>query len=151
MKGRIIKIISNDYTVLALDQVFTCKARGRFRNEKIKPVVGDLVKFDPKELMISEVYKRTNELQRPTVSNVDQAIIVTSVFKPDFDTNLLDKLLVMVEYNQIHPIICFTKLDLISGPTLRDIKKHMKYYKKIGYKVVTNTQLLRIKRLIKNE
>ena len=147
MKGRIIKIISNQYSVKTDDATYICTARGRFRNDKIKPLVGDMVNIDPKDKMIKEIYKRKNELTRPPVTNIDQVIIVTSVSIPDFDSNLLDKLLLTVEYNNILPIICFTKLDKISGTELKEIKRVMKYYKKIGYQVYKNTKLRKIRKL----
>ena len=151
MKGRIIKIISNQYTVQTENVTLVCHARGRFRNDNIKPVVGDMVRIDETDQMIKEVLKRKNELTRPQVSNVDQVIIVTSVYCPDFDSNLLDKLLVMVEYNNIKPIICFTKLDKIKGSELKEIKKVMKYYKNIGYHVYKNSSLRKIRTLFKDK
>ena len=113
MQGRIIKLISNDYTVLSNNKTYVCKSRGLFRNKNIKPLVGDLVIFDEENNYILEVLPRTNSLVRPPVSNIDQALIVSNV-KPTFDTNLLDKLLCIIEYNNIKPIICFTKLDLLN-------------------------------------
>ena len=138
MIGRIIKQISNDYTVKAIDKEYICKARGKFRNEGITPLVGDIVKFDENNYIL-EIAKRKNELDRPRISNIDQAVIVTSVKIPDFSSNLLDKLLVIIEYNNIKPIICFTKLDLLNSNELEYIEKIMKYYKKIGYEVYKNT------------
>ena len=119
MQGRIIKLISNDYTVLS-DKEYICKSRGLFRNKNIKPLVGDLVEFDEKNNYILKVLERKTCLTRPPVANIDQAIIVTNV-KPSFDTNLLDKLLCIIEYNNIEPIICFTKLDLLNESELENI------------------------------
>ena len=112
MEGRIIKNISNDDVVKINDKLYTCKARGKFRKDKVSPLVGDIVDVDIENNYILDIKKRKNSLVRPSVSNVDKAIIVTSV-KPKLDTNLLDKLLVLVSYNNIEPIICFTKLDLL--------------------------------------
>lgn len=151
MKGRIIKNISNDYTVLVNDEKFICKARGKFRNLKITPLVGDIVTFDEKNNYILDIDTRSNELVRPPVSNIDQAIIVTSVKHPDFSTNLLDKLLTIIEFNNIIPIICFTKLDLLDDNELSDIKKYIDYYKKIGYQVYLNNELEKIKQIFKNK
>ena len=117
MQGRIIKIISNDYTVLSNNKEYVCKSRGLFRNQNIKPVVGDMVEFDSENNYILSILERKNSLIRPLVSNIDQAIIVSNV-KPTFDTNLLDKLLCIIEYNQIKPIISFTKLDLLNKEDL---------------------------------
>ena len=101
MKGKIIKLISNDYTVKTLDSEYVCKARGKFRNMGLSPIVGDEVDFDEKNKYILNVLPRKNELIRPVISNVDIAVIITSLKKPDFSSNLLDKFLVICEYNRI--------------------------------------------------
>jgi len=148
--GRIIKILSNDYTVLSDDKLYICKVRGKFRNQKLTPLVGDVVKFDEKKLYILEVFPRKNELIRPPSSNIDQVIIITSVKNPDFSSNLLDKLLVILEFNKIKPIICFTKLDLLNNEELDNINKYINYYKKY-YDVYLNTDLENIKKIFKNK
>ena len=122
MKGKIVKLISNDYTVKTLDEEFVCKARGKFRNMGLSPIVGDEVIFDENNKYILEVLPRNNELTRPTVANVDIAVIITSLKKPDFSSNLLDKFLVICEYNKIKPVIVFTKADLLDGNEFEDIK-----------------------------
>ncbi len=137
MIGRIIKQISNDYTVFK-DKEYVCKARGVFRNIKETPLVGDLVEFDSEKKVILKIEKRKNSLIRPSISNIDQALIVTSVKSPDFSSNLLDKLLVMIEYNNIKPIICFTKLDLLNEKEKKQIDEYMNYYSNLGYMVLTN-------------
>ena len=150
MQGRIVKLISNDYTVLSDNKTYVCKSRGLFRNKNIKPLVGDLVIFDEENNYILEVLPRTNSLVRPPVSNIDQALIVSNV-KPTFDTNLLDKLLCIIEYNNIKPIICFTKLDLLNKEELIEINKYIYYYKKIGYQVFVNTEIEEIKKIFKDK
>lgn len=139
MIGKIIKQISNDYTVKVNDNLYICKARGKFRKMNITPLVGDNVVIDEENNYILEILDRKNELDRPSVSNIDQVVIVTSVKIPDFSSNLLDKLLTIIEFNNIKPIICFTKLDLINDEELKSIKEIMNYYKKIGYEVYSNT------------
>jgi len=132
MKGQIVKIISNDYFVMSNNTEYICKARGKFRNENITPKVGDYVFFDEKEKVIEKIEKRKNELSRPFVANIDIALIITSLKKPDFSTNLLDKLLVICNLNNIKPVICLTKKDLLTKEEYKQIKKIIKYYKKIG-------------------
>lgn len=149
MQGRIIKIISNDYTVLSDNNQYLCKSRGKFRNLKITPLVGDNVIFDENNNYILEVLPRKTELVRPPVSNIDQAVIITSVKNPDLDTNLLDKLINIIEYNNVKPIICFTKLDLLEDET--KIKQLIAYYQKIGYNVFRNTEVEQIKKIFKNK
>ena len=139
MTGKIIKQISNDYTVKLDNKLIVCKARGKFRKLGITPLVGDNVVVDVDNSYILEILKRKNELERPSVANIDQAVIVTSVKIPDFSTNLLDKLLTVIEFNNIKPIICFTKLDMLNKKELEDIRVIQDYYRKIGYEVYDNT------------
>lgn len=151
MQGQIIKILSNLYFVNSDNKIYECHSRGKFRNDKITPTVGDYVKFDDKNNYILEILPRKNTLVRPLVSNIDQAFIVTSCKSPDFSSNLLDKLLVILEYHRIIPIICFTKKDLLTKTELKQMKQIKKYYEKIGYKVLWNTNLFKIRRLFKNK
>ena len=138
MTGKIVKQLSNDYTVKTENGLIVCKPRGKFRKLGITPLVGDNVVIDEENNYILEILKRKNELERPSVSNIDQAVIVTSVKIPNFSSNLLDKLLNIIEFNNIKPIICFTKLDLLNEEELNEIKLIMEYYKKIGYEVYNN-------------
>ena len=151
MQGKIIKLISNDYTVLSDEKIFICKSRGKFRNLNITPMVGDNVIFDENSKYILEILQRKNSLVRPPVSNIDACVIVTSVKEPEFSSNLLDKLLNIIEFNNIQPIICFTKLDKLSEDELINIKNIMEYYKKIGYSVYTNQQIHLIKTIFKDK
>ena len=148
MEGIIIKNISNDYLVKSKDSTYLCKARGKFRKMKQFPLVGDKVIFDDKENYILEIKTRKNELVRPSVSNVDQAIIVSSVKRPELDTYLLDKLLTIISFYNIEPIICFTKLDLLEDIEKNSIDKIIEYYKNVGYKVVINSDINSILKLL---
>lgn len=140
MQGRIIKQISNDYTIeIETGEKVVCKARGKFRNMHISPLVGDIVLIDYNNKYILEILERKNELVRPCIANIDQAVIITSVHIPNFSSNLLDKLLINIEYNNVEPIICFTKLDLIDEEYRKEIDIYINYYRKIGYKVFINT------------
>ena len=141
MVGKIIKQISNDYTVKTGSNLYVCKARGKFRNLNVTPLVGDNVVIDEENRYILDVLERTNELDRPSVSNIDQVVIVTSVKIPDFSSNLLDKLITIIEFNNIKPIICFTKLDLLNIEEINKIENIITYYKKIGYEVYKNTDI----------
>lgn len=139
MIGKIVKQISNNYTVNVNGNLYVCKPRGKFRNMNITPLVGDNVVIDGENNYILEILERKNELERPSISNIDQVVIVTSVKIPDFSSNLLDKLLTIIEFNNIKPIICFTKLDLLNESELDEIKIIMEYYKSIGYEVYSNS------------
>lgn len=151
MEGQIVKILSNLYSVNVNGKIYECHSRGKFRNDKITPTVGDYVKIDGENNYILEILPRKNTLVRPLVSNIDQAFIVTSCKSPDFSYNLLDKLLVMLEYYNIKPVICLTKKDLLTRNELKEIKKIKMYYTKIGYTVLWNTNLFRIKRLFRDK
>ena len=145
--NRIIKIISNDYTVeFDNKEKRVCKARGVFRNKNITPLAGDFC-FVNSDNIIEEILDRKNSLNRPPVANIDIAMVVTSIVNPDFSSKLLDKLLTVIEYNNIEPVICFTKLDLSD----LDITSLREYYESIGYKVVTNEELDKIKEIIKGK
>ncbi len=151
MEGQIIKIVSNLYTVSSGGNRYSCYSRGKFRKDKIIPQVGDYVKFDEKECYILEILPRKNSLIRPFVSNIDQGLIVTSVKHPDFSSNLLDKLIVVLEQHQIEPILCFSKWDLLSDLESFEMEKICVYYEEIGYVVLKNTELDRIKELLKGK
>lgn len=151
MKGIIIKLISNDYTVLANQKKFVCKSRGKFRNQKISPLVGDHVIFDEENQYILDVEPRKNSLVRPPISNIDQAVIITSAKDPDFSSHLLDKLITIIEFNNIEPIICFTKLDLLGKEQLEKIKIIMNYYRFIGYKVYQNDDIDNLSTVFKDK
>lgn len=151
MKGLIIKNISNDYLVKTNKGEYLCKARGKFRNNNITPLVGDRVDIDENNNYILSIEKRKNFLIRPSVANIDQALIVTSVKEPDFSTNLLDKLLVIISYNNIEPIICLTKLDLLLDEERKKIDEYINYYSNIGYKVITNENKNNFKNIFKDK
>lgn len=138
MEGLIIRNISNDYVVKSGYQMYSCKARGKFRIDGKVPLVGDRVIFDEKEKYLLEIKSRKNCLIRPSVANVDQAVIVSSVKQPEMDTYLLDKLLTIISYHDIKPVICFTKLDLLNDTEREEINRYIHYYRKVGYEVVTN-------------
>lgn len=149
--GKIIKIISNLYTVDTNEEIIDCRARGKFRNEQVTPLVGDFVVVNIKEKIIEEIKPRNNELSRPLISNVDAALVIVSVKEPELSLSLLDRQLVSIEHNHIMPIIILTKCDLLNQEELKNIKNIFKYYKKIGYKVINNTNIFKIKRAIKNK
>ena len=118
LQGRIIKSLAGFYYVESQNVLYTCKARGKFRKENMKPVVGDLCDFeidDNQEGYIKKIDKRKNYLTRPPISNIDQALLVFSITHPDFDSLLLDRFLANVEHKDVKPIIVITKIDLDSS------------------------------------
>ena len=151
MQGRIIKQISNQYTIAIKDKIFTCNARGKFKNMGLSPLVGDMVDINTDTRTIEKILPRKNELYRPTVANVDCALIVTSIKKPDLSFTLLDKLITIVLANNIKPIIVLTKLDLIDNQGKRKLKPIIKYYKNLDIPVLTNKNIFKLKRLLKNQ
>ena len=151
MKGQIVKISSDLHFVSCENKIYPCKCRGLFRKEHITPVVGDYVLFNKEKKLIEEILSRKNIFQRPKVSNIDQAFLITSLKLPDFSLNLLDKFLVLMEINNVEPIICITKSDLLEKDNLDEIDKILDYYRNIGYIVVYNYELDKIRELIKNK
>lgn len=139
-EGRIIKALSGFYYVESEGKIFQCRGRGLFRLTKVNPLVGDYVKFEesnPGEGSVLEILPRKNELIRPPISNIDQAIIVVSVSKPEFSTLLLDRFLVLIESKRIEPVIFITKMDTASREKKVEISKFEDIYKEIGYSVET--------------
>ena len=148
MIGKIVKQISNDYTVKVDNKSYICKARGKFRNMGITPLVGDNALIDCNTKCIIEIKSRKNELIRPSIANVDQAVIVMSNKIPEFSLDLLDKLLCIIEYNNIKPIIYVSKIDLLTEIEIDSLNKTLDYYRGIGYKVYTD---LTIKEVFKDK
>lgn len=151
MQGRITRIISNLYTVSANGIDYFCRARGKLREKNITPLVGDICEFDAHNKYILEINKRKNELLRPSIANVDFALVVTSMKKPDLSLTLLDKMLSIILINKVTPVICFTKLDLMTKKEKKEYKEIIYYYKKIGFKVINNKNMLKLRRIIKNK
>jgi ribosome biogenesis GTPase len=138
-EGKIVKAISGFYYVLDHGALIQCRGRGIFRKNKITPLVGDEVVFqaeNDREGYILEVKMRKNELVRPPIANVDQAILVFSAVQPDFSTVLLDRFLVLVEFNHIKPLICITKMDLTNDEQTQTISDYAAKYRVAGYEVI---------------
>lgn len=140
MQGRIIKGIAGFYYVYDVveSSVYECKAKGVFRKEKIKPLVGDLVEcevLDPEKKTgnIVDILPRKSELIRPAVANIDQALIVFAITKPKPHFNLLDRFLVMMERQDIPVVICFNKKDIAKDDELTKLRE---MYEASGYKVI---------------
>ncbi|MGA5687820.1 ribosome small subunit-dependent GTPase A [Cytobacillus pseudoceanisediminis] len=138
-EGKIIKALAGFYYVFSGDETIQCRGRGVFRKNKVNPLVGDEVVFQAESITegyILEVKERKNELIRPPIANVDQAILVFSAVEPGFSTSLLDRFLVLVEFNHIKPIICITKIDLTGEDEYKEIQQYASDYRKAGYDVL---------------
>ena len=138
-QGQIRKALSGYYYVFHDGELVQCRGRGVFRNRGEAPLVGDIVDFTKEgdsDGYIMKIYPRNNELVRPPIANVDQALLVFSVKEPDFSTLLLDRFLVVLESFRVKPIICLTKMDLLSDTELDDLKQYIEDYQKIGYMVI---------------
>ena len=151
MQGQIIKIVSDLHIVSCEGQTYPCKCRGIFRKEHITPLVGDYVLFSKEKGLIEKILPRKNEFNRPKVSNIDQAFLITSLIRPDFSCNLLDKLIVTMELHNVEPIICITKEDLVKESDKKKYRELLGYYEKIGYKVVYNYELDKVKDLLSDK
>lgn len=150
MQGTIVKLIAGQYTVYAKEtnEYYNCKPLGIFRHQDLKPKVGDNVEFT--NTSITKIMKRRNDLIRPSICNIDQAFVVTSVKKPDLNLNLLDRFLVILEHHEITPILIFSKWDLLNEEEKTNIQKKLDYYQKIGYQVlITSNEKINLE-IIKN-
>ncbi len=137
-QGKILKGVAGFYYVhVAESGIYECKAKGIFRLENQKPLVGDDVVIDvlsesDMEGNITEILPRRSELLRPAVANVDQVLLVFAVTKPKPNINLLDRMLVRMERDEIPSIICFNKCDLAKED---DIRRLQEIYEKTAYPV----------------
>ncbi len=149
--GRIVKNISNLYTVEVNNEKYDCRARGIFRNNNEIPLVGDIVEVDLDNSIITKINARKNELTRPTIANIDACIIVTSLKEPDYSASLLDKMLTNVILSNIKPIIVFSKYDLLTDSEKKHFDSIIEYYKSIGIDVLLNTEISKLESLISNQ
>lgn len=151
MEGIITKILSNISYVKTDKEVIVCSIRGKVKETQLLPLVGDRVIIDKEKKVIEKILPRKNAIRRPPVSNITQALVITSFKNPDFSTNLIDKILVELEFNKIKPILCFTKKDLISDEEFMEYKKAIDYYESIGYQIFYNDDISSLKKIFKNE
>ena len=142
MNGKIICINKYIHTVL-LDngKTIDTQTRGKLRQEKVYPVVGDNVLVDVNKKTIEKVLERKNYLERPLISNIDKLLIVMSTSVPVFSSYLIDKFILIAKYNDIEPIVIITKTDQISKEENDKIREYVDYYRSIGIKTYYNTQI----------
>ncbi|ROR30729.1 ribosome biogenesis GTPase [Mobilisporobacter senegalensis] len=144
MVGKIIKGVAGFYYIHRQGYgVYECKAKGAFRNQKMKPLVGDNVEFDiideeNKKGNVTKILPRMNELIRPAVSNVDQALVIFAITQPAPNLNLLDRFLIMMTKQEVDAIVCFNKMDIASEHELYLLGET---YKKCGYQVIFTSVL----------
>lgn len=130
MKGKIIKGIAGFYYVHepVEDRIYECKAKGIFRNKNIKPLVGDDVEIDTDDQpegkgTIHSILTRKNELIRPAVANIDQALVIFAAAEPSPNFNLLDRFLIMMQKQDVPTIICFNKTDIVGDSELSHLEE----------------------------
>lgn len=144
LEGRIVKGVGGLYFIKTSEGIIKSRARGVFRVEKLTPLIGDLVSIRISEEdnmgYIIDIKERKTELLRPPVANITQAIVVMSVKDPDINTWLLDKFLLMSEYESLDTVIVFNKSDLDKekADNLKSI------YEKAGYEVIITSTALNI-------
>ena len=144
MQGKIIKGIAGFYYVYAEDgNTYECRAKGIFRKDKRKPLVGDNVDItvlDEKELegSVTGIHKRRNSLIRPAVANVDQALVIFAMDNPKPNFMLLDRFLIMMEREDVPAVICFNKKDLATAEELEFLYET---YQSCGYQVILSSAL----------
>ena len=144
-KGKIIRIISNLYTVKVDNTYIDARARGVFRNKNLTPLVGDFVDIDIDKKVILDIKNRISVINRPMCANIIEGLIVTSLKDPDLSLSLLDKQISYLIINNIKPVIVLTKKDLVDMDELGNIEEIFKYYDGIGIPVFYNTELDRLK------
>ena len=144
LEGRIIKGVGGIYSVKTSEGVIKSRARGVFRVENLTPLIGDLVniRISSEDNMgyIIDIKPRKTELLRPPVANITQAIVVMSVKEPDINTWLLDKFLLMAEYEELNTVIVFNKSDLDT----KEAGKLKEIYQSAGYEVIITSINLNI-------
>jgi ribosome biogenesis GTPase / thiamine phosphate phosphatase len=135
MQGIIVKGIAGFYYVKVDEEVFECKARGKFRFDELTPMVGDRVQINVKNNkgLIEKVLPRLSELIRPMVANVTQAFVVFSLKNPDINMDLLNRFLALCEYTKLKTTVCLNKLDLVDEKEYRDI---IEFIYGLGYEIV---------------
>lgn len=145
MRGKIIKGIAGFYYVHvpADNTLYECKAKGIFRNQKLKPLVGDDVEIDTNDQpkgkgIICNLLPRRNELIRPAVANIDQAMIIFAAAEPAPNLNLLDRFLIMMQKQKITTVVCFNKIDIV---TQKELSLLMDTYLLCGYQVICTSML----------
>ncbi len=138
MQGRIIKGIAGFYYVSVGAELYECKAKGIFRKEKMKPLVGDFVEIaildkEKKIGNIEDILPRKNSLIRPAVANIDQALVIFAAKEPNPNFSLLDRFLVTMERQEIPVLICINKEDLALPEEIEEIRT---IYQQCGYSVI---------------
>ena len=141
LEGRILKGIGGFYYVHTDEGVYQCRAKGLFRKKSMKPLAGDmchieLTNTEDVEGNVVDIMDRKNELIRPPVANIDQALIVFAFHSPEPAWGLLDRFLIMIERNGISSVICINKDDLASGDESDAIRG---IYESAGYKVLVTS------------
>lgn len=134
--GQIRKAISGFYYVSNEGNLVQTRARGVFRKRGQSPLVGDFVTYTiegENDGTVTEIEPRKNELVRPPIANIDQALLVFSVTEPDFNLHLLDRFITVIEGYEIEPVVVLTKVDLLEEVALAEVKKQASYYESIGY------------------
>ncbi len=158
LEGVIVKGIAGFYYVATDKGVFECKARGKFRYDKIIPMVGDKVEIqitDEKNLKgnVDKILPRINELIRPKISNVEQAIVVFAADKPKPNFDLLDRFLLLIEEQNIDIVICINKIDIDEDNILEKLKQiyFNSGYKIIGTSTLTGEGIKELKQILKDK
>jgi ribosome biogenesis GTPase len=135
MEGTIIKGIGGFYYIKVDDNVYECKARGKFRHNELTPMVGDKVDIivENNKGVIESIHDRVSELIRPTVANVTQAFVIFTLTNPELNLDLINRFLILCQYNNLKIVICINKIDLIE---LEKYETILEMLKGTGYEII---------------
>ncbi len=140
-EGLVVKAIAGFFYILYDEEILECKSSSKLKKDKAKIIPGDFVKFDLDDMYIKEVKPRSNSLIRPQLANVSNAILVFSLKEPKMNFGLLDRMLMIMEYNNLKSTILLTKKDLLTEEEFLILKNKISYYEKIGYDIIYNDEI----------
>jgi len=158
LTGIILKGIGGFYYVEVGSRIYATRARGLFRNEKIKPLVGDRVEIDviseeEAQAHIQKILPRFSQLKRPEVANVEQVVVTMSMASPSPNFILMDKLLVLGQYHGVTPVVLLNKIELVTAEAVEKVRRD---YEATGFDVIfvsvkENTGIEALKKVLKDK
>ncbi len=140
-KGLVVKAISSFFYVKYQNEIIECRASKKLKLNKQKILTGDYVLFDEETCYINQIVERKNELIRPKIANVENAVLVFSATEPDMNFGLLDRMILIMELNNLKSHILITKTDLLNDDEKNLLFSDLSYYQEIGYPVFDSNSI----------